>query len=913
MSKSFLNAWVWAAILVFSFGTTRAQLLPPNQPEQDACGALQLCGNSFFTPYSYQGIGVVSDLSSSPCGAGTFNPCGEDNVVWLKLVVSAPGTIVFTITPVATADDYDFAIANITNGNCNNITQAQVIRCNFNNNAPVFNGGVVGLNSTSTLTQVAGGTTGSSFLQQITAAAGDVYLIMINNFGAGGGPSSGFTIDFTGSTATFFDNTPPHFSNLQPASPCTYKNKVTVHLNTQIACNSIAANGSDFQLSPAGVIASASGINCSGTNGYTQDVVVNFAPALAPGTYTLRAKTGTDNNTLLNLCNTALTLPDSITFTVPPAAQYSNTSLACTTLTVQTNVPIKCASVSANGSDFGISGPAPAAITSATAVGCVNGYTSTITLQLAGPITASGVYALTAQNGSDGNTLEDSCGTFQAVGNSISFNAKAQPRLQLSDTLVTCSNTGVVLPLVITNNDPALNYTYQWAPAAGLSDPAIAQPLANPAGDARYVVTVGSNDPSMCTAKDSVFVHNLMGFSILNNDTTICEGASVSINVAGSDEYTYVWTSTTGVSDPNIKNPVLTPATSTTYTLVASHAGCNDSADIIVIDVQPNPTNIKLQAERTEMCRGESISLHALAEPLSFNFSYSWTPAGDLMYSSGPNNVYTGDTSVYVSVTASTPIGCSAKDSVKLTVFPGDFAALNTTDTGYCPGGQVQLQAEGGVSYSWDPAYGLSATDIVNPVASPQTSTQYRMIAKDIHGCTDTQFVQVSVYPEAILGIPDSISIYPGESYTIDPVTNCHYFTWFPPSGLSATNVANPVAQPEVRTRYFVNAVTERGCTLRDSIDVLVKETVIDMPNAFHPGGSNGVFKPAKRGIARLKSFNIYNRWGQKVFESSNIDKGWDGSYNDKPQPMGVYIYTIEAVTDSGKPFTREGNVTLIR
>lgn len=910
--RKLLHHFLAVIAILFFCHSSQAQLLPPNQPEQDACNALQLCGNSFFTPYSYQGTGVVSDLGNTPCG-DAFNPCGEANVVWLKLVVSAPGNIVFSITPVVAADDYDFAIANITNGNCNNIQQSQIIRCNFNNNSPVVNSGVVGLNTTSTLTQVAGGITGSPFLQQITAAAGDVYLIMINNFGIGGGPSSGFTINFAGSTATFFDNTPPHFNSLAPASPCSFKNKVTVHLNTQIACSSIAANGSDFRLSPSGTIASAAGINCSGANGYTQDVTVNFAPALPPGTYILHAKLGSDNNTLLNLCNTPLSLPDSITFTVPPAAEYASAALVCTTLTVQTNVPVKCSSVSANGSDFNITGPGPAAITGATAVGCVNGYTNTITLNLAAPLTASGVYTLTAQNGTDGNTLQDSCSTNQAIGNSITFNAKARPVLQLSDSLTTCFNTGITLPLTIANQDPSLNYTFQWTPAAGLSDATVARPLANPAGNATYYVTVGSNDPTMCTARDSVYVHNLMGFDILNNDTTICDGASVHINTIGSDEYTYLWTPATGVSDPHIKSPVLTPQTTTIYTLIASHPGCNDSTADITINVQPNPTNIELKADKTTMCRDGQIVLNAIVNPSSYNFSYTWSPAGDLMYSSGPNNVYTGDTTAYVSVTATTSIGCTAKDSIQLTVFPGDFSYVNTSDTGYCPGGRVQLEAGGAVSYAWSPAYGLSDATIGNPIASPLTTTQYRMIATDMHGCTDSQWVRVAVYPAATINMPDSVVIYPGESYTIEPSTNCLYFSWFPPSGLNATSISDPVAQPQVRTRYFVDASTEHGCALKDSIDVLVKETVIDMPNAFHPGGSNSLFKPSKRGIARLKSFNIYNRWGQKVFESADINKGWDGTYNDKPQPMGVYIYTIDAVTDAGKPFTKEGNVTLIR
>src|SRR5690606_25012361 len=133
--------------------------------------------------------------------------------------------------------------------------------------------------------------------------------------------------------------------------------------------------------------------------------------------------------------------------------------------------------------------------------------------------------------------------------------------------------------------------------------------------------------------------------------------------------------------------------------------------------------------------------------------------------------------------------------------------------------------------------------------------------------------------------------IYPGEQYHLEPGTNCHYFNWFPTNGINALNVADPVFYPEVRTRYFVTARTEQGCILTDSIDVLVEGTVIDMPNAFVPGkcmvpGCN----PAKRGIAELVELSVYNRWGNKVFSTMDIDEGWDGMYNGHPQPVGVYI-----------------------
>lgn len=303
---------IWAIVLLGLMpAVVDAQLLPPDRPEQDACGALTLCGNSFTTPYSYQGIGQVSDMAMTPCGAG------EGNSMWLKLKVSGPGTIIFTITPVVVSDDYDFAVINATNQDCGNLSGnvTSVVRCNFNNNAPVANNGVVGLNNTSNLTHVASGTFNQHFLRRIDANAGETYLIMINNFGANNQPSSGFTINFAGSTATFENGLSPKLQSL--TQNCNTKNELTIQLSEEVKCNSIAANGSDFMLVPGGTILSASGINCNATNqGYTDKIKLTFNPALAPGNYVVRAKTGTDGNTLLDLCDNQLALPDSLIFRV---------------------------------------------------------------------------------------------------------------------------------------------------------------------------------------------------------------------------------------------------------------------------------------------------------------------------------------------------------------------------------------------------------------------------------------------------------------------------------------------------------------------------------------------------------------------------------------------------------------------
>ena len=170
----------------------------------------------------------------------------------------------------------------------------------------------------------------------------------------------------------------------------------------------------------------------------------------------------------------------------------------------------------------------------------------------------------------------------------------------------------------------------------------------------------------------------------------------------------------------------------------------------------------------------------------------------------------------------------------------------------------------------------MTDSTVGSTTAYPITSTLYSLLVKDQWGCYDTVTSNIIVHPDAVIDLGEDVVIYPGESHLMDTKGNALYFQWFPPLGLSANNIANPVAMPNVNTRYFAQGTTEWGCSVVDSIDVNVSyETLLEVPNAFTPGaGPNGEIKIIKKGIATLESFSIFNRWGTKVFETTNIDEG---------------------------------------
>lgn len=492
----------------------------------------------------------------------------------------------------------------------------------------------------------------------------------------------------------------------------------------------------------------------------------------------------------------------------------------------------------------------------------------------------------------------------------VKIKVKEKPIIDLGPDVATCGDP-VQLNAATEVDNP--DETFSWTPANSLSDATIRNPVANPATTTQYIVTVNPGAVG-CDGIDTVNVRILPDhINVLNGDTAVCAGTVIPLRVDGDTAFAYNWTPEQDVLDPFASNTDLVARQSGYYTLTASFPGCRDMPDSFYVEVQPVPV-VNIGEDRI-ICAYDTAHFYAAVTPENYsNYVYDWSPGINFSDSTVRNPIFKGEANqgMNVGVVVTTPLGCRGSDSMMMSVNPGDFLDVTPLDTSVCPPAIVQLHARGAQSYSWTPALGLDDAGIANPLARPETTTEYVLVGKSALNCYDTQRVFVQVFPNAVVDLPDSVTIWSGESYQMSPGGNALYYSWFPPSGLSAVDISNPVANPEVRTRYFVRGTTEEGCVVEDSIDVLVNtEPVLDVPNAFSP--NNGDYRILRRGAATLSYFRIFNRWGNVVFETTDINKGWDGKLKDTPQPVGVYIYTIEAVTPGGKVFHKEGNLTLIR
>ncbi len=507
------------------------------------------------------------------------------------------------------------------------------------------------------------------------------------------------------------------------------------------------------------------------------------------------------------------------------------------------------------------------------------------------------------------------------------------PILTATPRSTTCINSSLQLDVNATPAPPTQQYNYGWAPAtflsnAGIKNPVVQNPDPAGANSIMYTVTVtplnSANAPmAACASQSTVTVDVLKGFTIDPYDTILCDGQSTTITGLGTtagltpDAYNFNWTPLGDMTPSNTLNTVITPAVpGGLYTITASFPGCPDSSVTIPVVVDALPV-VDAGIDR-EMCLNDTIHLNSSVIPDSQNYyTITWTPGADMNNSTIADPVYSGKVTQNLNVLYTTPNGCTDDDNVLITVNNVNFLQLDG-DRAICPGDTTSLSVFGGLSYSWSPNYFISDVGNVTGVqVYPEATQEYTVIGRDLNGCYDTAYANVVVYPNSVLDAGDDVTIYPGESTILYADGNVSLFNWFPPSGLSGTTLKNPTAQPTATTRYYVNAQTENGCPAFDSVTVIVSnESLVDLPNAFSPGSGTSIndkLMITKRGLVELKSWQIFNRWGERVFTTQDINEGWDGRFNNEPQPLGTYVYVIEAFTSTGKRFYKQGNVTLVR
>jgi gliding motility-associated-like protein len=245
-------------------------------------------------------------------------------------------------------------------------------------------------------------------------------------------------------------------------------------------------------------------------------------------------------------------------------------------------------------------------------------------------------------------------------------------------------------------------------------------------------------------------------------------------------------------------------------------------------------------------------------------------------------------------------------------------------DSTICFGTTIRLNGSGGTKYQWSPSDYLSNATIANPVAGISVAGTYQYVLsvsgniKCSSAASDTVFITMLPKPVIFAGNDTAITInQPLQLNAID-VTNSGFnsYRWTPSLGLNNGSIKNPVAVLNTSITYTIAAQTANGCSAKDEIAVTVfLAPEIYVPTAFSPNndGLNDILKPILAGIKTLKSFSVYNRYGQLVYQTSQPGRGWNGSIKGKMQNTGAFVWIAEAEDYKGNILIRKGTAMLVK
>lgn len=493
------------------------------------------------------------------------------------------------------------------------------------------------------------------------------------------------------------------------------------------------------------------------------------------------------------------------------------------------------------------------------------------------------------------------------AGTSVAVFVEQLPVLQLADNPVICSSGSVVL-----NTSNQNDVTYTWTPSTFLDNPNSANPVASPTQTITYhVVAQGPN----CTSEGDVTVTYFNASIDAGPDQIICEGNSAVLTAtATGDPGTLVWSPTGETTNTISVSPTSLQSYGVTYFY---GQGCA-IVDAVTVDVIPLPVlNIN---PNTSICLGESV---ALTLPPNGPGTFQWSPATALNNPNIPNPIATPTSTITYTVNASNQ-NCTTQGEVTVTVSNASVSV--GADQNLCFGESTTLTAavtgSPADSIIWMPGHILAPSITVSPVVTTSyTATIYYGV-----NCSDADAVTINVFPPIVFDVieaePDPadsicegatvklrIEIVNGDVESLQWTANGVPIPGATLDSVEVTPLGNTVT-------YTVIATDGNGCTTESDPVVYNTKRCFAIPNAFTPNGdsANDSFGPVLLGgAATITKFVIFNRWGQKVFESTSEKKAWDGRTDDKPAPSDVYVYHMVVRFGNGEEQEYHGEVTLLR
>ncbi len=422
-----------------------------------------------------------------------------------------------------------------------------------------------------------------------------------------------------------------------------------------------------------------------------------------------------------------------------------------------------------------------------------------------------------------------------------------------------------------------------------------------------YDIQLTISNPASCL--ESITLNKLFPVSMISVDAgfaeTICQGEDIALtaNIDSSNPYTFQWSPTTGLDNPNVLNPTATPNQSTNYVLTATDDnGCVAQKTIAVTVIPPLNDDFDIRN-----AFGISVSNDCVPADVTFiynpptvdNPTWTWDIEGFGTFENQRNLVITfTETGEYlIRLTAIRGGQCPENITIEKTLILSELSLVASPDQQICFGESVQLesQASNSSTYSWLPTTGLSNPAIPNPIASPTQTTEYTVRIQNEVGCIREEKVLVEVFPELFIDFDLEIGsdcAKPSVLKFINRSTGASRYEWSISDGAFFTDESPADYTFARRGTYEVTLRVFNGeddCEAFQTVSIEVEDNQTLPPNAITPSKEdtkNDTFQIAA--FRRNYKLQVYNRWGGLMYENDNYNDEWG-----KNVDAGVYYYIL--------------------
>jgi gliding motility-associated-like protein len=567
---------------------------------------------------------------------------------------------------------------------------------------------------------------------------------------------------------------------------------------------------------------------------------------------------------------------------------------------------------------FGTQPPTCNALENGSAIALVNGGTPSYTYQWNTVPAQSSQTAFNIGAGSYTVTVTDSHGC--TASNSVTI---TQPNA-LTTSIATSTNVSCYGlhngNASVSANGGTGNYTYAWSTSP-------VQTSANATGLSAGSYTITVTDAHGCSnATTAVISQPARVITTVTGPDTICSGSNAVITATsngGNGTYIYQWSNSNGTGN----TITVSPSNTTTYTVSATDGnGCKgDTASLTVVPLKLTSAAVSISAAQT-LCHGDSATIFVNVNTQnSGNVTITWN---NYLVGVGPFRVAPSTTTTY-SVTVTDGCGNTVTKSVTITVNPLPVISIPHQSGAACHDVVLNFsdtnRANAGSSYIWN--FGDNQTSTQRSPSHQYDASGRYVVSVQVTsyaGCVNNaqNLVDINIYPTAtaqFVANPNSAQVVNPTIAFVDNSTNATQWAWDFGDGATSRIQSPTHTYPQVVAGYKVHLYTTNtyGCadSTEDSVHI-VPDYRIFIPNAFSPNGDdlNDYFTAKGIGIVTFTML-IFDRWGNELYATNNINKGWDGRVKGKTEiaQEDTYVYKIEVTDIFNEAHQYIGAVTLIK